>query len=139
MSAPPAGTPPCPGSGVITIEPTAPISRGSIQSGAVEGSIHREGTGGNPRIASLRPGTSSGFALTEDWTGPLPPRTQITKQSVPVIRCDDQRGVRETLGGQRRRHIHAPSQIEGGEQSAGRFARNAVRSRSMRRASRTSW
>ena len=72
----PAGTP-WPGSGVTTMEPTSPKPSGISHAGADAGSIQREGTGGKPRSASARPGTSSGSTRSSVRSG-VSPRRQTT-------------------------------------------------------------
>lgn len=134
----PAATP-WPGRGVITIEPTGPKPAGTIQSGAVDGSIQREGTGGKPRSASARPGTSSGAAGASEETG-LSPRTQVTigsrcprigeMTSAASARCS---AASCAVASMQRPRFSEDSRV------LDAVARNDVRSRSVRRASRASW
>lgn len=134
MSAP-AGTP-CPGSGDTTTEPTGPPSpEGTAQSGSAAGSIQREGTGGKPRSASPRPGTSSGSARTVVCvTSPEGPQ-KVTRFPRPragatvtaaLARCST--ASRAVASIQVSTCSEASSAVEA-------LARKAVRARSLRRAS----
>ncbi|MDH6229037.1 hypothetical protein M2169_006093 [Streptomyces sp. MJP52] len=115
-----------------------PKPSGIIHGGASDGSIHREGTGGNPRRASPRPGTSSGLIASFPAVG-VPPRTQDTTGS--------QRSRAGAMARAASARFSAAScavmsmqraRLREESRALDALARNAVRSRSMCSASRVS-